>query len=203
MIIGLEWALGRSTWMFGEDLGRGSSAALSFTLLPSALITRPFSPLCRAIVSRDTAASMRSQLHNEYRRFTTSPPPQPGPVSMDCCPGDDQLPASFLSSGPIDSFLSREFVELRFPPVASRAGMRQSINLRNDERLARIASTFIASSRVASSLFPCSVWRFVSFQVAEVSLKQKRSNGPMESIVFLFWFSRGMYFNTRTSRVSS
>lgn len=125
MIIGLEWAFGRSTWMFGEDLGRGSStrifdetptAALSFTLLPSALITRLFSPLCRAIVSRDTAASMRSQLHNEYRRFTTSPPPQPGPVSMDCCPGDYQLPASFLSSGSIDSFLSREFIELRFPP---------------------------------------------------------------------------------------
>lgn len=45
-----------------------------FTLLPTALITRPFSPLCRAIVSRETAASIRSRrLHNECRRFTTSP----------------------------------------------------------------------------------------------------------------------------------
>lgn len=121
-------------------------------------------PLCRAIVSRGTAAPLfDSQLHNEYRRFTTSQwlPQLPGPVSMDCCPGDDQLPASFLSSGSIDSFLSREFVESRFhhlrPPslqmVASRGGMRQSINLRNDERPARAASTFIASFYVAPGLF--------------------------------------------------
>ena len=53
------------------------------------LITRcfnnagPFSPLCRAIVPRETAASIRSPpLHNEWRRFTTcvpynTPPPPP------------------------------------------------------------------------------------------------------------------------------
>lgn len=89
------------------------------------LITRcfnnagPFSPLCRAIVPRETAASIRSQpLHNEWRRFTTCVPyntPPFSPVSMDCCPGDDQLPPSLLSSGTIDSFLSREFAELRAP----------------------------------------------------------------------------------------
>lgn len=89
------------------------------------LITRcfnnagPFSPLCRAIVPRETAASIRSPpLHNEWRRFTTCVPyntPPSSPVSMDCCPGDDQLPPSLLSSGTIDSFLSREFAELRAP----------------------------------------------------------------------------------------
>lgn len=99
---------------------------------PRCLITPAFSPLSRAIVCRETAASIQSQLHNESRRFTTSlprvlPRSTRAPVSMDCCPGDDQLPASFLSSGPIDSFLSREFVELR--SAGGRPfGMRPSAN---------------------------------------------------------------------------
>ena len=145
-----------------------STIVVTFTLLPSALITRAVFAIVPGHCFPRNGGSLfdRSCITSTDDSRLRYLPQLPGPVSMDCCPGDDQLPASFLSSGSIDSFLSREFVELRFhhlrpltlppstsPVVASRGGMRQSINLRNDERPARAASTFIASFYVAPGLF--------------------------------------------------